>query len=178
MRGDIDYQNDEEYTGMSPAEEAKSLRENPLPPEEGVVAEDDTILPTRIAIIDNECARLRKRLQDLESSRILLMDHAIKINVLEDASYKIEKMVVKGNRVADMGRLAEMFPSQMETYLKTMKDKISRDFQADAIKAAEKMRTVVNIGIADKIFGKENVTRCSTTPETIEYRVVKKNGKN
>lgn len=177
MSGGTGYRDGEDYTGMSPEEEARSLRDNPLPPEGGVVAEDDAILPTRIAIIENECAKLRERLQDLESSKAILMDHAIKINVLEDSSYKIEKTIVKGNRVADMGRLEEMFPVQMETYLLTMRDKISRDFKADAIKAAEKMRTVVNIGIADKIFGKENVTRCSTTPETTEYRVVKKNGK-
>jgi hypothetical protein len=168
---------DEDYLGMSPEEEARSLRENPLPPENGVVAEDDTILPTRIAIIEGECAKLRERLKDLESSKTLLLDHAIKINVLEDESYKIEKKIIKGNRVADMGRLKEMFPVQMETYLLTMKDKISRDFKADAIKAAEKMRTVVNLGIADSIFGKENVTRCSTVPESAEYKVVKKSGR-
>jgi hypothetical protein len=168
---------DEEYSGMSPEEEARSLRDDPLPPEEPRVSEDDTILPTRIAIIENECEKLRERLRDLESSKVILMDHAIKINVLEDNSYKIEKIIVKGNRVADMGRLTEMFPVQMETYLLTMKDKISRDFKADAIKAAEKMRTIVNLGVADKIFGKENVTRCSTVPESTEYKVVKKSGR-
>jgi len=169
--------NYEEVSGMSPLEEAASLREHPLPPEEVIVAEDDIILPTRIAIIDQEITKLHERLKDLESSKVLLLDHAIKINVLEDDRYRIEKEIVRGNRVADIGKLREMFPAQIDLYFQTMKEKISRDFKADAIKAAEKLRTVVNIGIADDIFGKENVTRCSTIPERIEYKVVRKSGR-
>lgn len=158
--------------GLDPRSEALSLREHPLPSE---VSGDDKILPTRIAILDNEIAKTAEHLKDLQSSRVLLLDHAIKNDILEDDKYRIDKEVIKGNRVASLEKLREMFPVQYESYLLAIKDKLTRDFKADAVKAADKMLKVVNLSVADAIFGKENVTRCSEIPERIEYRVVKKN---
>jgi len=160
--------------GMDAFSEAVSLREHPLPPE---VVGEDRILPTRIAILDNEIAKTAERLKDLQSSRVLLMDHAIKNNILEDEKYRIDKEVIRGNRVASLEKLREMFPDLTGKYMETMQDKLNRDFKSDAMKAAEKMLKVVNLSVADAIFGKENVTRCSDIPERVEWRVVKKNAR-
>jgi hypothetical protein len=154
-----------------PRDEAASLREHPLPPEP---SENDKNLPTRIAELDRDIAKKREELSDLEGNRVLIMDHAIKNDILEDDKYRIEKKIIKGNRVASLDKLREMFPDLTIQYLNAMREKIKRDLGADATKAAEKMLTTVNLGIADVIFGKENVTRCSQIPESIEWKVVKK----
>lgn len=173
---------DEEYQGMSPLDEARSLKEFPLPPEGepeplSQVADDDAILPTRIAIIDSEIARIDERRRDLQSSRVLLLDHAIKTGHIEDDRYKIVKVVKKHPRVADIKKLETEFPDAFRRYMETMRDRVAREFKADAVKAAEKIKTIVNLGVADGIFGKDNVTKCSVVPETVDYEIIKR-GKN
>jgi hypothetical protein len=166
---------------MDPLDERKSLKEFPLPVEE--LEGDDSILPTRIARIDTEIEEVNatikmwmETLADLKSSRVLLLDHAITTNHTEDAQFHIERQVTKitGNRIADPKKLKAL--PQWKLYADAYREKALRDTKAVIQKSEESVEKNILIGLADKIFGKEQVNACSTVPvqETVEYVVVKK----
>jgi hypothetical protein len=162
---------------MEPLEEAKSLRENPIP-----VEGDDNLLPTRVAAIDKEIAEIDVKIQDLakeqsekRATRVLLIDHAVKTGHMEDPRFKIEVEITYGNRVADAAKLAEKFPKEFSVYVMAMANHGIQKIAGVLEKSKIEPTAAVNLGIADKIFGKKNVDSCSVIPEASRvYKVVKK----
>jgi len=157
---------------MTPQEEAESLREFPLPMEINgeIISAEDKILPTRIAVIDMDIAELEEKLKDLRSSRTLLLDHAIKCKVFEDARFKIEAKIKYGQRIVDLDTLKQTFPKNYDNYIEVLKQKIRDEYH----EKMGKVETTVLLGIADTVFGEAAVKAHSKRPETFEYRVVPK----
>jgi len=151
---------------MNPKEELQSLKECPLPE-----SPEDKLLPTRIAMVDSEIIETREKLKDLESTRALLLDHAIKTNHLEDQRFKIEVEIKYGNRVADATKLATKYPKEFSLYVMAIANKKLRDVSTAIDKAKMEPNGPVLLGIADEIFGKKNVDSCSEIPETKVYVV-------
>jgi len=165
---------------MDPRDELLSLKEHPLP-----VEGDDSILPTRIAKIEEEMKgveeemravneKLSEKLSDLRGSRNLLLDHAILIGIVEDSAWKIEKSVSFGNRVADPIKLKSLSAEKWKLYSESVRDKAMQDVKLLLQKAKDGLEKSVNLGIADKIFGKNVVDGCSTKPEMVSFKVVRK----
>lgn len=168
---------------MPTSDERSELRFEPLPPEPtpGIdILKQDEVIPTRIAIVDKEIATLEaeiheknESLQNLRSSRAILLDHAIKIGCMEDDHFRIDKVVKRGDRIADPAKLAK-FTTEWKLYEAAIVEKAKRDATDVLLKAKSGLSTKINLGIADKIFGKKSVDSCSEMPETVTYKVVKK----
>ena len=161
---------------MDPREEQKSLKEHPLP-----IEGDDSILPTRIAAIDDEIKRTREKMKELQDyianlsvDRVTLLTEAIKTGKTDDGTWKIEKETTYGNRVADPKKLIATSKEKWDLYASAIKDKAVQDAKLLLQKAKDGLETSVNLGIADKIFGKKIVDECSTKPESVTWKVVKK----
>jgi hypothetical protein len=154
---------------MTPREEAEDLLLNPLPD-----TFSDVMIPTRIAALDVEIAETIDKLKDLQSSRDLLLDHAVKTNHMEDSTFKIEVNIKYGARVASGEKLRENYPKQFSLYVMAIANKKLRGIVDVAEKATIDPDGTIELGIADKIFGKKNVDACSVIPETKVYNVVKK----
>ena len=157
---------------MDPREEAISLKNDPLPPQP--ISEEDRLLPTRIAATDVKIADYEVRIASLREERAILLDHAVKNGILEDARFRIEKKTEYGDRVPDPEKLKTKSPELFDQYLTTMKSRVELDFAEKKAKSVEKIGKVINVGVADTIFGKLVVTKCSTRKETISWGIVKK----
>jgi len=162
---------------MDFSEEALSLKENPLPEE----FSDDEILPTSIVILDNgienlekEISKLNMRLQDLYNNRTRLVDHAVKLGIMEDSKYKIIEVISYGNRLCDPKKLKESNPETWKVYESAYYEKSRKDSEDLIRKSKENIEEKVLLGLADKIFGKKNVDLCSQIPATIKYEVRRK----
>jgi hypothetical protein len=161
---------------MDPLEEQRSLKEHPLPFEG-----DDKLLPTRIAYVQKQIDDLEHTVQDLQSqisdlydTHHLLVDHAVKTDNLEDERYRLEKKVTKGDRVVEATVLKERFNDLWPLYEGTYLNKFQRKAQDILEKAKTDVLAKADLGIADKVFGKEQVTSVATRPETVRYELVVK----
>lgn len=164
---------------MDPREEQRSLRAEPLP-----IDGDDSILPSRIALLEKEIkgvedqiAELEKTRKDMIDTRKILVDHAVKTGHMEDNRYKIDVEIVYGNRVADPRKLAELYPKEYSNYLMAIVNHKIRSISSDLEKAKVGVEDSINLGIAGKIFGEGELDKCCIKPEKGRiYRVVKKEG--
>jgi hypothetical protein len=163
---------------MDPREEARSLKDHPLP---FAFKGEDDVLPTHIASIEKtivdlekEETALRGKISDLYDLKNLLIDRAIQTGHLEDSRYRIEKKISNGDRVADPKLLKEKFSNTWFLYETAYQEKFKRKAEDILEKAKTAVSEKIDLGLADKIFGKANVTACSTVPQTIRYEVVMK----
>lgn len=166
---------------MNPQEEAADLLLHPLPPEiKGeIISPEDKILPTRIAAIDMDIADLKlsiktiqEQISDLEDTRKILIDHAIKHNVFEDIRFKIQTEIKYGTRILNLETIKKANPSGYKNYISVLKQKFKDEY---TVKIAS-VKTTILLGIADDVFGEQVVKAHSIRPETITYKVVKKDG--
>ena len=162
--------------GLDPLSERRSLKDNPLPEEDDI---NDSLLPSHIAIIEQDIVDIEKqilalneKLSNLNDDKSRLIDRAVKTGHVEDMRYRIEKRILKGNRIADPKKLKPL--PMWPVYEKAWLQKIERDAEILVTKGKDKLEKEINLGIADKIFGKETVDSCSTRPETIQYEVERK----
>jgi hypothetical protein len=163
LKSDSDPQDNDFFS------EARSLKDNPLP-----LADNDGILPTRIAALDNKIATRAKELQDLQFERATLLDHALKMNILEDSAFRIVKGITYGDRVVDPVKLKAANEKVFETYLATVMARVDADLEKKKVEAYAKVSTTIKVGIADTLFGKSVVDACSTKPETVSWKVTRK----
>lgn len=161
---------------MDPREEQKSLKNDPLPLEGG-----DENIPTRIVAIDDEIEEIQstigmwqKKLSDCLTDRKALLDRAIELKSFDDGTCIITKTIEKGNRVADPAKLKLVSGDKWNIYVAAIKEKAVTEAKILIQKAKDGLDTNVNLGIADKVFGKKTVDECSTRPETTHYEVKKK----
>lgn len=155
---------------MRPQEEAKDLIENPLPE---IVKEEDKNLPTIIWAIDEQIAVLEKRLETLREVRHDSLEKAVKLGFLKNAGYEIVKIESMGDRIVDVNLLRSRFPVMFNTYVATRIALIKSDMAVKEAKAIDESDKKIVLGLADKVFGKDNVTLCSTKMVSVKY-VVKK----
>jgi hypothetical protein len=159
---------------MDPRKEVLSLKEFPLPEEVEISPTSIVILDNSIENLEKEILKLNTRLQDLYSDRARLLDHAVKMGILEDSKYKIVEVPKYGNRVCDPKKLKELNESSWKAYEVAYAEKARQDADALLQKAKDNIESKVLLGLADKIFGKKNVDLCSQTPATIAYEVRRK----
>lgn len=157
---------------MNPREEAKSLIEHPLPEN---ITEEDRRLPTRINIYDHEIALLEETLMNLRRERYEALERALKTGCTADDQYRIEEVKILGDRVVDSALLQSRFPDRFSKYLLRRSDDINSAFEKSRLKALSEIETKINLGTADKVFGKDNVTACSVRTVTVSY-VIKGRG--
>jgi len=69
---------------MDARNEALSLRDNPLPPEQMIATEKDKILPSLILGIDREITKLEQMIDDLRTRRLENLTRAVTLGIGED----------------------------------------------------------------------------------------------
>lgn len=166
--------------GLTPSEERRSFIEFPLPESdqtthaevEAELSDDDKFLPSRIAVIDHDIDILEEQLKQKRNERALLLDYAIKINSMEDPLAKIVKNIKWGNRIADAQKLKDANPEKFKIYEERWAEKARHDADTVLQNAKDNLMKTVNLSIAEKVFGKSIVTKCSELPSTTIYTVV------
>lgn len=154
----------------------ENMSEEPLP-----ILIPDNELPSAIAKIDQEIMSLevdtRKnndRILDLSLDRVKYVERAVATGNLDDGKYSLQKKISYGNRVADPKKLKEQSKERWALYEDAIKIHAIADAKLLIQKAKDSLEKTIKLGIADKIFGEENVTACSTKTETISWEVKKK----
>lgn len=153
---------------MTPGEEAKSLLETPLPE---IITEEDKKLPTTIHVYDAQIALTEELLSGLRREREEKVARAVKVGCTVDDQFKIEAVETPGDRVADGNLLKSRFPDKFPEYIRRRTDDINSSSEEKRVKALGSVETDIKVGLADKVFGKDNVTSCSVRPVTVTYVV-------
>lgn len=152
---------------MNPAqEEAIDLKKNPLP-----ISSEDRVLPTLIFNYDEQINRLEIQLDTLRAERRESLERAIKLGCMQDKQYVIEKKEKEGDRVADAALLKSRLPILFKKYVDLRIEQIKVDHEMKKAKEIGEVEEKIKLGVADKVFGKNNVDACSSKMVTVQYVV-------
>lgn len=158
---------------MTPLEEARDLALNPLPKQ---ITVRDEILPTIIFALDEKILSLEGQLDALRKQRQESLSRAIEMRIMSDLNYIIETKEIYGNRIVNPELLQSRYPDKFEMYVKIRKDQLKTDSESKFARDIGEVLTKINLGLADKIFGKANVTACSANSVSFEYFARKRDG--
>lgn len=153
---------------MNPQEEAADLIKNPLP-----ITPEDRMLPTIIWNYDEQIMQMEQALADARRDREEALARALETGCMKNKQFVIEKVEIEGDRKADPDLLKSRFPKEFRDYVTLRTKNIKEDVALKLEKVLANVETTIHLGTADKVFGKKNVTLCSTKMVTTKY-VVKK----
>lgn len=151
---------------MNAAEEARSLKADPLPP---VVIVDPL---TRVWELDNLIAKMEQGLQRTRDEREEALQYAISNNVQEDSACKLNvKRSVRKSRTLNVDRFREVFPDEYEMAC----DIERKDISGLLAHVGEK----INLTLVDRLVKKPNLEAAQGVitvkeSETLTYSVVRK----
>jgi hypothetical protein len=146
---------------MQPLQEAKSLRENPLPEQKLELAK-----PLHdLQFLDYEIAELEERLKLRRDKRDEILTIIIQNNVREEDDLKLKEMK-KVFRMLDIEALKQKFPDEYKSMVDILKQR--------AIEAAENIGDKIPIGLADEVLNKFKMATVTTTRATSTFSVIRK----
>lgn len=144
----------------TPQEEARSLRENPLPL---MLTEDDEDLPTRIYQVEDHIRILQTELQRLTRTREDLMNRALEVNALEDDFCQIQ-FKERQTRILDSKNLHLAYPQETGIIIERL--------VSESLEKIKRIGEHIPLGLADAIIGKDKVTAiCEIRVERTPYVV-------
>jgi len=135
---------------MTPEEEARSIKEHPLPP---IVTEADTMLPVRIYQTDMEILTLEASLKILRGTREELLNRALEMGALEDEYCRI-LFKERQTRILDPVLFRATFPAAYALVIAHERAVIAEK--------ENHIGEVVPLGLADQLVGKPAVTSICT----------------
>jgi len=147
---------------MEANEEALSLREAPMPPQE--IKDPLTLVST----IDSQIRELQAMITDLTLERNDALNYAVKNGIREDANYKLVEKT-KAMRFLNIERFKQTFPDKYELICQSQRS----DIQEQLTHVGEK----IPLGVVDKMVNKHALMAAQgviTVQETISYQVVVK----
>ena len=147
---------------MEANEEALSLREAPMPPQE--IKDPLTLVST----IDSQIKELQAMITDLTLERNDALNYAVKNGIREDANYKLVEKT-KAMRFLNIERFKQTFPDKYELICQSQRS----DIQEQLNHVGEK----IALGVVDKMVNKHALMAAQgviTVQETISYQVVMK----
>lgn len=148
---------------MDPHAEALDLKENPLPPV--AIVQGEEFLPSTIYQVDLMISELQTRLHDLQKVREKMIDRALELNVLEDATCRIEKKV-RTVRVVIPEKFRATFPREFELICEMQRNELQRQMQD--------VGGFIPVGVADKFVPKKDSGDCVDLKTAVSYTVVRK----
>jgi hypothetical protein len=119
-----------------------SLAKDPLPPEILTWAPEDTLLPSRIALVDADIRSLKEATAKMQETRAALMDRAIKLNILKDDQFRIKKTETLSDREINPEVFAKEFPDEYDEAVKIEKKDATDRAQALIDKIDEAAKTI------------------------------------
>jgi hypothetical protein len=147
---------------MDANEEALSLREAPMPPQE--IKDPLTLVST----IDSQIRELQAMITDLTLERNDVLNYAVKNGIREDANYKLVEKT-KAMRFLNIERFKIVFPEKYELICQSQRADIQEQLQHIGEKIA--------LGVVDKMVNKHALVTAQgviKVQETISYQVVMK----
>jgi len=141
---------------MTPGEEARELRKEPLPPGE----EDEHIL-TRIYTVDNLIETTKRDLAALQTERAGLITRAEELNIKEQDDLVL-LYKYRTTRILDVRAFKEKYPLDAMTIAEKQREEL--------IRQAEKVGDTIPLTMADALVGKEKVSElCDLKVEGTPY---------
>ena len=147
---------------MEANEEALSLREAPMPPQE--IKDPLTLVST----IDSQIKELQAMITDLTLERNDALNYAVKNGIREDANYKLVEKT-KAIRFLNIERFKQTFPDKYELICQSQRS----DIQEQLSHVGEK----IPLGVVDKMVNKHALMAAQgviSVQETLSYQVVVK----
>lgn len=157
-------ENENPDADLGPRDEARSLREDPLPP---VVIPDPL---TRVWEYDGQIAALQEQIADLSQKRAETLNYAIQEQIAEDEHCRLERKAGRILRAINPEKFREVFPREWGM----IREIEVRDLNEKIAHAGER----VPVTLADKLVKKPvlnaapGVVTVTQAPDT--YQVVRK----
>jgi len=145
---------------MDARNEALSLRDNPLPPEQMIATEKDKILPSLILGIDREITKLEQMIDDLRTRRLENLTRAVTLGIGEDEHAIIIVKESLSDREIDVERFKvekpEIYKKAIDTEIAAEREKIQKKIDAlsDTVKT-------IRIATLKALLGEDDITALS-----------------
>lgn len=146
----------------TPRQEAQSLREHPLPPEEVT----DVPKPLHLLhFIDFEIEELTRRLKEKKGQRENVLENILarNINVEDDLELKER---TRTERFFDLDDLKLHFPREYDSMVNILKQKAAEDMN--------NIGTFIPLGLCDEIIGEKKMAKIVKTSTTSTFSVIKR----
>jgi hypothetical protein len=167
---------------MEPRDEARSLVNQPLPPQGLVRTEKDASLPSQILKTDKHIADLEEMLRDQRDLRDMLLERAIRLQVGEDSEAIIIRNEKNLPRKINLKAFREKYPEAYDKAL-TAAFEEARIAIEESIKHLGDSVNKINLKTAKKFLGEHDVDdvcyphEIQTTYEVISTKTPMPKGK-